>query len=193
MHLLWIWLFHVFHYVTRPWFLHDIKTDLNIQPPPWNWVMNIALIGPMVMFPVLSNVDSFYHGIVLSFIELSIVYIIYSVLFYLFHVAFHSRYLYAWHKHHHSWTVLNHPWSAFDATWVEHACINVFPLAVACFATNASLLVCLVYIILGTENSMMAHVGKSEFHALHHKYTNVNYGIDPVCDHLFKTNFNKKV
>lgn len=188
--ILWIglWIWHVLHYTLRPLFNYvDLKSKNNHPKTNFNWILNTVFIGPCVMFPVIYKLDTFYRGIVCSFIEIIVLYVIYSVLFFAIHVLFHSRWMYKWHKYHHSYIQITHPWSAFDATWIEHAFINVFPLAFGCLIMNTSQSVCILFVIVGTENSMMAHTGKSTFHSLHHLYRNVNYGVDPICDKLFKT------
>jgi sterol desaturase/sphingolipid hydroxylase (fatty acid hydroxylase superfamily) len=182
--LITLWISHVLHYSLRP-FLDSLKYS-HITSPPQKWKLNVLIVGPLLMSCVVPSTLT-WMGPISTLVELLLVYAIYSTLFYWIHVAFHSSCFYKWHKQHHSYVKPNHPWAAFDASWVEHAFLNVFPLAFACWIVNATFVTCVIFIMMGTEYSMMAHVGNSEFHYNHHLILFANYGIDSFWDTLCGT------
>lgn len=169
-----VWILHVLHYCSRP-FWPDTPQPKPDQDLPKKWMFNVFIGGPLVIFSVLLDAPKESPTIGQFLFDAVRVFLFNNMLFYWFHRLVHI-YKYSWHKRHHHWISLDHPWSAFDASWIEHMLINVSPFALSCWFFRVSQWSCVVMAFLGTENAMRAHMGRSPFHAYHHANPSYHFG-----------------
>jgi methylsterol monooxygenase len=140
----------------------------------------VTLLFLFASYPWLSELPLHFqwkHDI----LALVMSYIWVSVHFYWVHRFLHHKVLYKrFHAYHHQW-VIPDSWAAFDAHPLEHLICNLLPVFLGPMLFDMSLPCIRWWLHIATMNGIYAHCSDDEnnFHQIHHRYPNRNYGISP--------------
>jgi sterol desaturase/sphingolipid hydroxylase (fatty acid hydroxylase superfamily) len=125
-------------------------------------------------------------------IELGAFMAIAEVTFYGMHRLFHTPWLYHQiHRKHHIW-VTPIMASSSDAHPIEHLFVNLLPILTGPLFLQSHPNTILLWSLLCTVNTLIAHSRKFDFHDTHHHKIHGNYGILGWCDDWFGTRISKK-
>ena len=137
-------------------------------------LINQCLITPWVAWiPLLhaKELDTLH-----MFWQIPVAVEIVDVLFYTIHRFFHTPYMYRrYHVVHHTY---EEPFAmaALYAHHVEHLLANAIPPLIAGVLTRMNTFVYLVWIAIGTINTIVSH-SKENQHTTHHRRRNRNFGV----------------
>lgn len=152
---------------------------------------HITIYFPFYILTDLENPNK-YGFLVNLFFTLSLS----EIMFYTIHKTFHSKFLYKYHKIHHEYVETNGI-SALYTDPIDYVFGNVLPFTFCIVFLNPPLYYIYTMIFLFLSNSIvLAHSNYTftdDFHKVHHKYSNVNYGILTIMDRIFGTYSNKEL
>jgi len=110
-------------------------------------------------------------------------------LFWSFHLLLHTSTLFQlFHSLHHQ-IIYPEPLTTFYVHPVEHILVNLFPIFLGPLILKPYPPLLLIWLTLSTFSAVENHSGNqdnffrnSEFHDMHHRYVNMNYGISGLFD-----------
>lgn len=161
-----------------------------------NGIISLVFLHPMMFslvrflshFFMNIGYESFYQNKVKDFYMIFVAAIIQDFLFYITHRTMHlNKHLYKYHKKHHQ-EVETCVWSTFKASLVEVLLCNCFTMVVPCVFCQLGYVSFGIFQASLLSQAIRGHIvptGKVEnnsnlmsveFHNLHHKKGNVNYG-----------------
>lgn len=185
--MLW-WLVHVaFYYGLGYW----LDGPLPARTKEWSEVrvmLNVFVVDGFLwafwssdtLWPTATLGEGALEAVVVSQVQ--------EVLFYVFHRCCHWPCLYRWfHRFHHEWEE-THALAALDAHPVEHVLVNVVPMMVGPWLFGWSRVATMVWLGVGLVsvlNGHSRHQPEDQFHRLHHRFRQFNFGtwfwLDYLC------------
>jgi sterol desaturase/sphingolipid hydroxylase (fatty acid hydroxylase superfamily) len=152
-------------------------------------LLNQCIITP-IMF-ILFCINNKDFEFIQSCFDICICLIIEYSLFYLIHRLFHmNKFLYRnIHSYHHYYSV-SRPFITHYCHWIEHVCLNLFPLFIGINITRMNYVVVCIFITIVNIRSILTHYEKytDRFHIDHHRFQYCNFGVSNELDNLFQTN-----
>lgn len=177
------------------------KTDEFV----WNWqhvgqvLFNQLLTTPTFLFIFDQFKDDKHISLLFNLWYFILCTGIQSLLFFFIHRFFHQH-RWCWtniHRIHHFYDYPP-PWAAFYCHPIEHIFLNLLPVFTGPCIFQLSESFTRFWTIVATINAVKAHSGtylrpkQPEFHDIHHRFYNTNYGVDDFCDKWFGS-FKKNV